>query len=426
MKRQIIRSMLLAIGLGSLFSSPMVHRAFAQGADLDWFMIGDPLIPESFDISPLDNFYVLGDDSLFVFTKDLNSLVGISETPSTFDDLIVLSSDTLLLGNSAVVVRSIDGGETWPVVFTEGGELFASDLDGSNGGALLTEIRGSTGVGYSHDRGATWSPGVGLETSTTPHECSSFEEIRTGPFTGRLVAGCLAGMAYSDDRGANWSLSNLWDDFVYNGVSIITAQNGILYARIEDPEPGFGLWSSQDGATWTRVSTVPSSAHLVGVEGGPAPEGVFYSVGRLTGEVHRSLDAGQTWEELPTFYDGPESVRVNDAIVGPDDKLYVAVTGAGVGPQPHWGVYRTTESVIVANAPEPEPKPSEDRLVVYPNPATDYLTIETDANEVTIVDVLGRVVLRSNTPTRVNISFLPPGIYAVRSGGRSRMVTIQR
>ena len=176
---------------------------------------------------------------------------------------------------------------------------------------------------------------------------------------------------------------------------------------------------------WTRVSTVPSAAHLVGVGGGPAPEGVFYSVGRLTGEVHRSLDAGQTWEELSSFYDGPESVRVNAAIVGPDDKLYVAVTGTGT-PDPHWGVYRTTDSVVVANEPDPAPAPSEGRLVVYPNPATAFITIETEAEEVTIVDVLGRVVLRSNTPTRVNISSLPPGIYAVRSGGRSRMVTIQR
>ncbi len=417
-----IRTLLVIAGLGEILLGPMASSVNAQNANLEWEMVGDPLDAEDFGQGFDADIYVLDKDSLFVLDVVTSTFHGLGETQNAIKNVLPLSVDTFLTSSTGHTARSTNGGESWTVVFTEGGELFTSDLDGPNSGALLTQIGDSTGAGYSHDRGATWHRSEGLATSSLNHECESFEEIRSGPFAGRLVAGCLAGMAYSDDRGVNWSLSNIWVDFTYNGVSIITAQNGMLYARLEDPEPGFGLWSSSDGATWTRVSTIPSAAQLVGVEGGPAPEGVFYAVGRFTGEVHRSLDAGQTWEELTPVYSGPESVRANAVIVGPDDKLYVAVTSTGPGPQPHDGVYRTTESVIVAN--EPDAPPTSERLVVYPNPARNFLTVEPDVEEIEIVDVLGRVILRAKAAGRIDVSGLPAGVYVVRAGGLTQRITL--
>ena len=79
----------------------------------------------------------------------------------------------------------------------------------------------------------------------------------------------------------------------------------------------------------------------------------------------------------------------------------------------------------MANEPE-VPEPSEFSLKVYPNPVIGYLTVETEAEEITIVDVLGRVVMRMQPTQPVNISDLAPGVYVVRAGNRSRLITIRR
>lgn len=432
MPRLLRRLMVTAMGLGGLvLPGPIAPCALEQPVELDWMMIGTPLVPRDLENGSENIVYVLESDSLYTFDPESSSLRGVSENPGS-EHLKALTADSLLAASGAVIYRSTDGGQSWPVVFTKGGELFASALDGPNRGALLTGIRDSTGLGYSHDRGATWHRADGLETSTTNHECGAFAELRAGPHTGRLVAGCLGGMVYSDDRGATWGLSNLWADFVYRGASLITAQDGVLYARIEDPEPGFGLWASADGATWTRVGIVPTSAHLVGVGGGSAPAGVFYAVGRLTGEVHRSFDVGQTWEALGRVYDGPESVRINAVIVGPDGRLYAALTGTGT-PDPHWGVYRTTGQVVpVGSEPAEAPGEAEATLRVWPNPAFRVLHVATSAGEAVLYDVLGREALHLRLGGRVggvieaDVSGLAPGVYVVRTGGEAAVVTVQR
>ena len=423
------RTLLAIIGLGGiLLSGPGACTAHAQGIELEWEQVGQPIEPDDLAFSIDGTLWSVGEEvwKLLPGETKWNS---VSDQFLNF--VLPLQPDTLVGSILASGVGlSLDGGKTWPAVFDEGGKLFASDLAGPSGGALLTGIFDSTGVGYSHDRGATWNRADGLETSSLFHVCEAFHEISSGPFTGRLLAGCIAGMAYSDDRGVNWSLSNLWVDFTYAGRSIITTQNNRLFAHIGDPEPGFGLWASDDdGVTWIRRGEVPSQAILIGVPGGPAPEGVFYAVG-LGGDFHRSLDAGQTWQDMGQIYNGPESFRISAAILGPDDRIYVASTGSGPGPQPHWGVYRTTEPVIVANEPE-APQPSEATLRVYPNPATDRITVEVNRldEDVVLYDLLGRAVRRARLVSgsaSVDVSSLAAGLYILRVDGLTRLVTVAR
>ena len=114
-----------------------------------------------------------------------------------------------------------------------------------------------------------------------------------------------------------------------------------------------------------------------------------------------------------------------DALVGPDGLLYIAVSRAG--PEDAW-VYRTTEPVVVANEPE-VPAPTTQRLIVYPNPATDRLTVEAEmlGGAVLLYDLLGRLVLRARLiagKAVLDASQLQAGVYVVRVGARARRVAI--
>ncbi len=135
------------------------------------------------------------------------------------------------------------------------------------------------------------------------------------------------------------------------------------------------------------------------------------------------MDGGQSWlaaGELPAEPDD-DLISTNDMLIGPDGHLYIAAGRSG--PDAEW-VYRSTEPVVVAN--EPDAPPTSERLVVYPNPARDFITVETDADEVEIIDVLGRVVLRTKTGAPIDVSGLPVGVYVVRAGTESRVVTVRR
>ena len=79
-------------------------------------------------------------------------------------------------------------------------------------------------------------------------------------------------------------------------------------------------------------------------------------------------------------------------------------------------------AVVVANEPE-VPEPSEATLRVYPNPASSFLTVATETEEITILDVLGRVALRTKATERIDVSDLPAGVYVVRANGQTRTFT---
>ena len=58
---------------------------------------------------------------------------------------------------------------------------------------------------------------------------------------------------------------------------------------------------------------------------------------------------------------------------------------------------------------------SEQRLAIYPNPAKDYIIVET-SGKVNIYDLCGKLVLQGQGNNKTDISTLPNGIYFVKSG----------
>ena len=350
--------------------------------------------------------------------------------------ILVLDPDTILHSGGSVA-RSSDGGETWQGVWDEGGVFYETALSGPHSGLLLTGVRDSSGSGYSLDRGMTWQRSTFAEPSMSNRECYTFLEMPTGhPNEGRMMAGCLGGLAYSDDGGRVWNYANAWWTFQTQGTSLTLGPDGTAYAISGDgPGPGgMFLWASTDGVTWEQRAPLPGVGFLVALPE-PAPIGSLIAIPEFEDEgpgVYGSTDGGFTfWLQgrVPEDEDIPTGTRrASDALIGPDGLLYVAATRSGS--EDEW-VYRTTDPVVVASEPEAPPVHMEENLVVYPNPASDRIAIETAGlgEQVVLYDLLGRVVSRarlSSGKASLDVAALPLGVYVVRVGGKSRLITIRR
>ncbi|MCH7639796.1 MAG: T9SS type A sorting domain-containing protein, partial [Bacteroidetes bacterium] len=429
---------LTVAGLLFVGSPALSLVAFAQ--DLVFEQVGDvPICAADLDFDSLGALWASSSGFDFWY---LDPILQTWDGPGNRggDAFLALTSDTLIISNGIAVHRSLDGGKEWVVSHLEGGPLFDTATDGPNNGLILVgEETGGTGIAYSTDRGATFTESAFTVSTNRRSTLHSAVEIPDGPATGRLVAGVFNGIVVSDDGGQTWSPSSLFEDFRFSTQRVVIGEDPSsgtrrLYATVVDAQAsGPQLYTSDDdGLTWANVPDmvdaelfvfVPgTSGSLLAVEDGTALEGDKLS-------LHWSEDGGVSWSivgELPAEVNGG-GIHTNDMLIGPDNHLYVAVGRAG--PEPEW-VYRTTEPVVVANEPEAPPAPAAKRFVVYPNPATDRITVTASEidGDVVLYDVLGRAVRRARLvagKAALDTSRLPAGVYVVRVGGESRLVTIR-
>lgn len=74
---------------------------------------------------------------------------------------------------------------------------------------------------------------------------------------------------------------------------------------------------------------------------------------------------------------------------------------------------------------------SDNTMIVYPNPAEDYIVIQRENSNkasLSISDMNGKTVYSeelTTTTTRINIDFLEPGMYVVKTGNTAKTIEIQ-
>jgi len=211
------------------------------------------------------------------------------------------------------------------------------------------------------------------------------------------------------------------------GTDPATGSRRLFASVLDAQDPDAQLYiSDDDGLTWSTVNEFPWSFFLAAIPSPPNGDGTMLAVTGADGIVFQSEDGGHTWGEIGQVPFKFAGRVVDDVELGPDGNLYVSVGLAG--PDREW-VYRTTEPVVVANEPEVPPPPVEERLVVYPNPATDRITVEASGpdGEVVLYDVLGRAVHRARLVAGkavLDTSRLPVGVYVVRVGTLTQHVTL--
>lgn len=409
---------------------------------------------------------VSGTGTYSVTPGDSNALL-IPFPHSTLTNLVSDGSSLYAVSASGLAVRSLAGG-TWTVVsdlkkyFSSGinsfglydGKMylgtdmgaFVSTDHGQNFELISPNFAGSniSGIYADHDmvfvahlaKGIIAARDATDSIFTSINGGSSWTGVATGfPSTpgfqtrgfvnhdGKSYVFGTTGYAVSADNGASWAFTNT-TEFAYTIGSRLYSFAGVLYRDRYDIG-GTSTWHI-DYSTNGGLSWIPDSSGLtLDVLNHPLANGVFLSNGKMYTYVNEPGKEGVAvkaaisdgWQMLQRTGPVPS---VPSALIANGDDLFLSVVGESV-----WTNQTTTGGV------ERVLRTSNTDLPVYPSPARESVTVdlpsEIESSNVQIIDQVGRILLQQliHSGDKISISVLPPGMYIVRSGGRTAKLVVE-
>lgn len=221
------------------------------------------------------------------------------------------SGKLLLTTEIQGVYDSADDGSSWTLLNEDPGPLSMSEsglavaIDPNNESDYL--VSDSASIVTSIDGGETW-------TEVESRQAADINFIGDGL---EAIAGTASGFLYSMDSGNSWSLQNgdLNPVPVMTGVAASPGDSNAYFASSPD-----GVLMSRDaGVTWTHPVT--AAAHNIAVA--QSDPDTVYAGGNA--ELHRSTDRGGSWETIGLT--APAFGIVYDLAVHPADASVIVVAG---------------------------------------------------------------------------------------------------
>ncbi len=175
-------------------------------------------------------------------------------------------------------------------------------IDIARAGKRLVAV-GERGVVFnSDDDGATWTS---LRTETTRTLTSvAFADDKTG-----VIAGHGGALFRTEDGGATWNVVKI-DALGSDSLLNVAAMGGQVFAAVGS----FGKFfvSIDGGRNWAQKTAVDADfdRHIFAL----IPAGDYWFLAGETGNISRTRDQGQTWDKLPSPYNGSffGAVRAKD------------------------------------------------------------------------------------------------------------------
>ncbi len=300
---------------------------------------------------------------------------------------LAISGNNVFAGTLDGVFLSSNNGSNWSEADFGLPDLGVLALIAYNGYMFAS----SDGVYKSANNGANWTDANGGGYITG-------EPVNAFLISGdSLFAGTNNGIWVTSDNGNQWIFCGLSDTI---GVKSFAKSGGNIYA-------GSDLWgvylSSNNGNSWTPVNTglVNLEISSLAVKGNQT-----FAASRMHG-VYLSTNNGGSWGAWNKGLPYPTLVQ-SLAING--DTIFAGISGEGV--------WKT--SVLQMNGIA-EINTKENNISVYPNPATDKITIEISGlskeSSFTIVNIEGQQLITrqiTEPKTQIDISNLTAGVYFVR------------
>jgi hypothetical protein len=196
--------------------------------------------------------------------------------------------------------------------------------------------------------------------------------------------------------------------------------SGQPYVAYIDPGYGDAMTVMKfDGTNWVNVGNEGFSGYLDGY-----PSLAFGPSDGLPYVAYQ--DGGYSMNVTVMKFDGTNWVNVGNAGFSSNGAEYISIAFSPSDGQPYVAYsdvvnsYKATvmkyDSVFVGID-----EPQKSRLLIYPNPATDKITIEISGiaikSQLSIMNLNGQeVIIRQITEpkTQINISNMPSGVYFVR------------
>ncbi len=248
-------------------------------------------------------------------------------------------------------------------------------------------------------------------------------------------------------------------DHVITAIGVSEINPNFVYSGTADGN----VWRSTDaGANWTEITNTLADVFITSVEASPSFANYVYVAqsgyrdNNNIAHIHKSTDKGNTWTSIAgnlpnmsinaiaimpkhqdsilfvatdggiygTINGGVQWNRVGDnmPIIPVFDLVYDSLKRRLVAGTYARGMYSISVDSIIPNLWNSINSPSnENDLSIYPNPAKDYLFVETSSlqnAQIEIFDAIGKRIskqqfLQSNK-YRVNLQGLKKGIYYIR------------
>ena len=283
------------------------------------------------------------------------------------------------------IIKTVNGGLTWNIDTTSiPDRVFDVEFESSSDGWIV----GRNGyVGKSIDGGDNWTS----QTSGTGEDlfAISFSSLTNGWAVG-ADGGTGGEILHTVDGGITWNLQSTTSTGDLTGVFAINSDSAYIVGQ-----SGLILFTSDAGVNWS-TQTSGSTSDLSDVEFANGLEGRAVGLGGL---VLMTIDAGTNW-----------SIEVSNTTNDISDVFYGA-NGINWYCGDNGDVFIYT--LVVPNSIE------ENLSVVskaYPNPAIDYIQIETsmsNSSEIKIYNLAGRLFFQANWNkiSMIDISEYNPGMY---------------
>lgn len=259
---------------------------------------------------------------------------------------------------------------------------------------------------------------------------SNLDNIQANPITLPNSSGVVMGFLFGADANNAVAVKGSrvhkttdggtsWTE-ISNGLSTLNVNNDMIFKIVENPlnanqmsiSSNKGIYTTTDGgANWTRISNI--FAH--NVKHSTVTDGhimvATHDSQNTNFALRYSKDNGQTWTNIA---DEEIMYLTSTNVLGSTDfhfydefvDVYVSTSGLGVI---KFTIDLETMSVIDSDLL------ANKSTVIYPNPATDVVNIESKENiiSVEIIGLTGQKLMNS-TAKQINVSHLNKGIYIVK------------
>ena len=216
-----------------------------------------------------------------LFPASLPSISAAAADPS--------NSGTLYAASQNQIWKSTDNGSTWTLLakFATSVSFSGLAVDPGKPTTLYAGTR-TIGVQRSVDGGATWTS---VNNGLQPQQNGgvSVGAIEVDPTSPNVIfTGSSYGLMRSADAGSSWTM--VGGGNFYSALAFDALNAGTVY---------FGSGSdisksTDDGATFTRISSLPNQAGLIALAADSRHAGILYA--GSTAGLYRSIDGGVTWQ----------------------------------------------------------------------------------------------------------------------------------
>jgi photosystem II stability/assembly factor-like uncharacterized protein len=345
--------------------------------------------------------------------------------------------------------KSINNGNSWSRIGFQGQGIWSMVIKADS----LFALHYYDGLYYSTDLGDTWKV---KDTNSFPKDAGLRSLVING--NNWAIATVTSGVIISTDSGNSWQIkneslaegaiysislsgnnifagsgggkgiylsTNLGDSWVEKGLSGLYVYSIEISGNYIFAGTNNGFYSSSDfGETWvlkfkdnistsTLVFELYDGNLIIGVSGNNAENKVFVST-----------DMGESWFENDTTIAGSDTPFRNPGYSVQDfavsgEYIYAVVSPGSL-------IFKAKLSNLIPTDVRDEE--SEIGTILFPNPATDFITIQfkpSEGSDIRIFDMLGErtfnptpALAASREGVRIDVSFLAPGMYFIKIGNK--------